>query len=800
MSLAMKRKKTYASILGLLLLGSLAAQESDYQGKVQQIDLINWTHTDYGFTDHPLIVSELQKRYIDIALDAAAATRHNSPGERFTWTVEALDPFLAWWRETTPQRQRMMIRAIADGQIDLNIMPFNIHPALNADEMNQLMHWLPEEVAEKVRPTIAIQNDVNGFPRAAVMQALDQGVRYVWMGMNGHHPFPVPTLSRWKMPDGRDVLLWSGVSYWAGYDIFHEKRWRTMQREAANLQYRWPRDDEFFRADEASVRRAHAVCMKKLAELERKGYSLRILPVTFSNQWRCDNDGPYSSIVAFVKKWNELGLRPVLRLSTATESMQRLERTAGEEIGTIRGEFGDWWAFGMSAMPRETAVARRTRYLLQAAEDSMLGPLSEKQNRTIETARRDLCTFYEHTFASYDSGENGYAPHNQGTMNEVFRHAYKAYEQARWLLAQRVRTRVHSEQEGVLVLNTGDRAFSGWVGIEKASLREMRNARSLRDAETGERFNLVPEGTSFRFWCEKLPGNTLRRYIPDTEEAGTATPQEGPEIRTDVTGWPTYIRWGEMAHPLFDGETPRLYVSRFISGGWWNASAVPGDCFSTPKEPARRIETPQAIEFVQELSNERLNGARRRLTIYRHEPRVHVTIEFDRKLHAERTPEVIYVEFPFPDSRQKVTATNGGVPFEPYYDHVANTCKSFFLADSWVKIHTPDGTRIWASETSPVFELGERMFFRGGDISEPEHSNRLQSMVYNNGWGCNFPAEYTGPTVCEYDICWTPDNPDIEEINALTDAYLVRPVLVNNPGIPESPLYDKWLNENSQLK
>lgn len=60
MSLAMKRKKTYASILGLLLLGSLAAQESDYQGKVRQIDLINWTHTDYGFTDHPLIVSELQ--------------------------------------------------------------------------------------------------------------------------------------------------------------------------------------------------------------------------------------------------------------------------------------------------------------------------------------------------------------------------------------------------------------------------------------------------------------------------------------------------------------------------------------------------------------------------------------------------------------------------------------------------------------------------------------------------------------------------------------------------------------------
>lgn len=433
----MKPRNIMAALLGLALCVCAQAQQADYNGPVEEIDIVNWTHTDYGYTEHPLIVAELHKRFIDIALDAAAATKGNRPGERFTWTVEALDPLLHWWRETTPARRKLMAKAIAYGQIDVNIMPFNVHPGFDGSEMDRLMNWLPEDAAVKIRPTVAIQNDVNGFPRSAVSRALDRGVRYVWMGMNGRHPFAVPTLSWWEMPDGRKALLWSGVSYWAGYDFFHDTRWRTMQREAADLQYRWPRDGEFFRSDEASVRRAHAVCVGKLRELERKGFGLKLLPVTFANQWRFDNDGPYPAVVEFVKKWNELGLRPALRLSTATASMERLEKIAGAQAKTLRGEFGDWWAFGMSAMPRETAVARGARYMLKAALSPLFGPLTSKQETRKEEIERDVCTYYEHTFAAYDSGDNIYEIHNQGTMNEAFRYAYKAYEYARWMLAQR---------------------------------------------------------------------------------------------------------------------------------------------------------------------------------------------------------------------------------------------------------------------------------------------------------------------------------------------------------------------------
>jgi hypothetical protein len=67
-------------------------------------------------------------------------------------------------------------------------------------------------------------------------------------------------------------------------------------------------------------------------------------------------------------------------------------------------------------------------------------------------------------------------------------------------------------------------------------------------------------------------------------------------------------------------------------------------------------------------------------------------------------------------------------------------------------------------------------------------------MLYNNGWGVNFPVEYTGKTVCEYDVYWTPGDPDTNRINQISDAYLVKPVVIIHPGTKENELYSKWMN------
>ena len=67
-------------------------------------------------------------------------------------------------------------------------------------------------------------------------------------------------------------------------------------------------------------------------------------------------------------------------------------------------------------------------------------------------------------------------------------------------------------------------------------------------------------------------------------------------------------------------------------------------------------------------------------------------------------------------------------------------------------------------------------------------------MMYNNAWNTNYLAEYTGKTVCEYDIYRTRENQNTQQINEITDTYLVEPVVVIHPEAAESDLYNKWLN------
>jgi len=66
----------------LLLLGVCVASSraADAPSAIQQVDLVHFSHTDYGFTDHPAVCRELQRRFLDLAIDGVLATR-DKPAE-----------------------------------------------------------------------------------------------------------------------------------------------------------------------------------------------------------------------------------------------------------------------------------------------------------------------------------------------------------------------------------------------------------------------------------------------------------------------------------------------------------------------------------------------------------------------------------------------------------------------------------------------------------------------------------------------------------------------------------------------
>ena len=409
--------------------------------RIRRIELVHLSHTDFGFTDHPSVSRDLHVRYLDIALDAIAATRDRPEAERFRWTAEATLPVQDWWLSASDGRRAELLRAVRAGQLEITALPFNLAPFLDADEWRTLLRWGGDDPWQAPPPRSAMQNDVNGFPRAGALALLDRGVRYFLMGINadsGGPPLPVPSAFWWRMPDGRRLLVWLGLHYAAGYDFFERAAWRRGPvPSAADTGYRPPRPGEQFAADEASVRGAHRLCTEKLRDLEKSGYPYPTLILPTTNQWRMDNDPPFPPLADFVAAWNRLGLVPELRLSTPAEAMARLERESGDRVPEYAGEWTDWWANGTAARPREVAASRRAKRLLAAALSPLWGAPDDATGATAESIRRDLCLFDEHTGGAAMSVADPWSFETLGQFDEKARLAWKPLAEAGWLLARR---------------------------------------------------------------------------------------------------------------------------------------------------------------------------------------------------------------------------------------------------------------------------------------------------------------------------------------------------------------------------
>jgi hypothetical protein len=155
---------------------------------IQQLDLIHFSHTDYGFTDHPPVCRDMQRRYLDLALDAALATTDAPEGERFKWTTETTIAVEDWWNAARPERREEFLRMVRAGQLDpLAIKHFRLSKA-RANEATPL----------ESRPVVEL--DDQSWPVAATWPGMKRPLFTAGLGdfvavrVKGFAP-------RWSLPD-----------------------------------------------------------------------------------------------------------------------------------------------------------------------------------------------------------------------------------------------------------------------------------------------------------------------------------------------------------------------------------------------------------------------------------------------------------------------------------------------------------------------------------------------------------------------------------------------------------------------
>ena len=323
------------------------------------MDIIHHTHTDFGYTDMPSVCRDLQVRFLDAALQTCLDDK------RFHWTVEGTVALDDWWRGATPQRREEFLRMVRSGQIDVMALAFNQAPFMNAAQWRRSLDWLPQPLLEAVRPRAAMQNDVNGCPRAGAMLLLDRGIRHLLMGINadsGGPPFRRPSAFWWQMPDGRRIFVWLGDHYGTAYSYFEREGWQRGQAKAADATLGPPRPGDQLRTDEASLRACHAHLTSRLKKLVEEGYAHNRLILSYTNQWRYDNDVPFPPLAPFVEAWNALGLKPEFALHHGHEGRarhgagrDRLDSDARRRVDRLVGQWRCFRASRGRRQPRSQA-------------------------------------------------------------------------------------------------------------------------------------------------------------------------------------------------------------------------------------------------------------------------------------------------------------------------------------------------------------------------------------------------------------------------------------------------------------
>ena len=808
---------------------------------IHEVWIVPLSHTDFGYTDQPSITRDLHRRYIDIALDAALKTRNSPIAERFHWTIESQYSLEDWWKSASERRRNEFIAMIKSGQLDVSALADDNTPYMDYAEWEQMTHWIPDEVWRSVQPQTGIQDDVNGFPRAGAMLLLDRGIHRLWTGINndlGGAPMPASSAFWWRMPDGRRMFVWVGIPYSEGYSYFHPTGWRRGPLpKAGDPLYRPPTPNELLPVDDVSLRTQHSFLLTKLHQQVVRGYHYPVFILPFTNQWRIDNDPPYSSITEFVAAWNRAGLSPRLRLATATEATTKMEEIAGRDIPEYSGEFTDWWADGSMSAPIAISASRVAKRYLQEAASPLFGPMPSNAEKKVTQLQRELVVFDEHSWGSGMSIALPYSLDTQGQFAEKSLHAYGAMAQAQWLLGQRARTAFGNKGAGLYVINTTLAPWSGWVSFPASALRS--EYESATDATTGvcrtiefysgmkpftnpeKPDDVTPQNDSQTFadnlpkqvasiWVQDLKGNAFRRLLLSSSPCAVSeqrAARPSVEIQVDANNWPTSLRWpgmpsslilpglGDFSSVEITGFAPRANVHKI-----WNTSvakqrneereSIFRTIFASKEGSAVEQDNGETIIYTQSLKHPSLGWAVRRLEIWKSEPRIKLDFKLYRK--SSELPEVFFISFPLPVGNSAPAVSNGGISYKPYQEQIPGSCKDYFAIDGWVDYETANGYWIWATKDAPLITFGQGNII-AKMVEAPAHTNIVNAMIFNNLWHTNFVDNEMGEMDFSFDLKWQPETGEKIYVPDIANTLMSDPVLLLNPDKPADPLYQKYI-------
>ncbi len=719
--------------------------------------LVQHSHTDIGYTRPQTEILPEHLRYIDYALDFCDLTDSYPEEARFRWTCEISWAVREYLRKRPPEQIERLKRRVKEGRIELTGMFLNMSEIADEGSLAASLQPLAEirsVFGDNVRS--AMQNDVNGAAWCLPDYFSGIGIRYLTMGINKTRsilPFSRPTAFWWESPSGKRLLAFRPDHYMTG------NFWQIQQGQA-----------------EAIV----PGLGRYLNNLVGAGYPWDRIAAQFSGYYT-DNSPPARKVCDLVKTWNESYITPRLRIATAREFLEFVEKNHAQALPVHRQAWPDWWTDGFGSAARETAASRQTHAAMQVndglmAMSALLGQPPNPMSASRSAAVHESLLFYdEHTFGASESISDPLAENSMIQWGEKSAYAWDAVknaglmrEEALGLLQDLI---PRSDVPVFAVFNTLGRTRSGMVTafIDQEILPRNGNARIIDPATAEEikyqALNSRAEGSYWAFWVHDIPAMGYKVFRITASSEGLQKPPEGSAgtsvlenryYRLEVnpkTGAIASLKDKESGQELADASAPwqlgQFIYEMAVDRRDFDRSVFPKN-HPFKRSTLRKVEigAPKAGPLWQSLlvkaeADGCVEPAGFKMEIRLFETEKRLELHYYMRKAAVTAPESIYVAFPFNSPQGRVFYEGQGGIVTPGEGQLPGSASDWQTIQSFLALRNPSGQIVLTSNDVPLVQLGEINLGKWQPVTKIEKPH-VFSWVMNNYWFTNFRASQDG--------------------------------------------------------
>ena len=732
-----------------------------------QMNLVQHTHTDIGYTRSQMEILAEHLRYIDYALDYCDATDDYPENAKFRWTCEISWAVSEYLKNRPAEQIERLKQRVKEGRIELAAMYLNFDELPDEQTLASSLFPIKQFREEGMRAELAMQDDVNGIGWCFSEYFADAGIKYVNMGTHGHRAlicFDKPTVFWWQSPSGKKVLAYRAEHYNQGnFFGVHTDDFETFETRV--LEY--------------------------LGQLEAKNYPYDICAAQHSGYFT-DNAPPSTKSCEMVKRWNEKYEWPKLRTAVATEFIKTVEKEYAGKIETIRGAWPDWWTDGFASGAREAAVSRVTHSNIIADQAGLsfaklLGAqLPADINRKIDEVNNALLFYDEHTFGYSESVRDPYGLETweqrslkQSYAWEAYRHTGLLGEVTMGILQQFV---PKAAVPSMAVFNTLNWTYSGIARVyidhqilpKEKAFEIVDAAGNVIPAQAGESRS---DGTYWNLYVKDVPAlGYAQYYIHVKEEPRPATQTASTLEQTRVENAWYAIDFNPQKgtiRQLFDKE---LGTNLLTPDAEWEMgefiyeiidSRHPMEQYKAPQFLRRRPEKMQFDRYekgdiydiyrfrAETVAGREPNNLIVEYHIYNVEKKIEVSYWLRKK--AVTDPEAIYISFPYQVEEGKIHLDVPGGNIEAGVEQIPGSSNDWYTVQNFATARNAESQVVMGSQEIPLMQFGAINTGRYQAGAVPQSTN-MYSWPMNNYWVTNFNADQMGALEWSYFITSSADN------------------------------------------